>query len=1014
MSGQKKKQARLPAVPPKKKVTGIVKRARRTGGKRAASHRTERLAADRTRATPIVGIGASAGGLEAFTQLLQALPGNTGMAFVLIQHLDPEHESILTELLGKATAMPVHQVRDGILVKANEVYVIPPNANMAVLHGRLSLLPRTEIHGQHMAIDHFFRSLADDQKSQAVGVVLSGTATDGTLGLDAIKAAGGVTFAQDSESAKFDGMPRSAIAAGAVDLVLPPEQIAAELARLGKHTYLRTAPTVPSEALLPGGENDLMQAFVLLRAATGIDFTSYKRTTIQRRIARRMLLQKVDNLGQYVRYLQHHPAEVKLLSQDLLIKVTSFFRDARTFEVLQKTVFPRLLQEQAPETPVRIWVPGCSTGEEAYSLAISLLEYLQAKSEHRVVQIFGTDVDEAVIDKARSGIYPKNIALDVSPERLRRFFVKTDDGYRVSKTVREMCVFARQDVTRDPPFSKVDLISCRNLFIYFTSELQNKVLPTFHYALQPGGYLLLGSSEGIGGFADLFSLVDKKFKLYVKKSNSRRAALDVGHGDSRAVRTERAKPYVEPGASGWDPVKESDRLVLSKYGPAGVVVNADLDIVQYRGHTAAFLEPATGAPSLNVLKMVRGGLFVALRAALQKAKKTKRPVRQTDVPVSFDKAERQITLQVIPLQPPDGSGVLSYLILFEEPGHEANAAAPVGASTRPVPPAADARQSDRLRQELAATREYLEALLDEQAKANEDLRAANEEIQSANEELQSTNEELETAKEELQSINEEMMTVNQELQDRNLDLDQVNDDQSNLLSSIHIAVVMVSTDLRIRRVTPLTEQVLNLIPADVGRPVGDLRLNLNVPDLLARLGDVIRTLHSQEFETQDHTGRWYLLRLQPYKTRQNKIEGAVMTVVDIDALKRSQEQLRQAQAYAQAIVETVREPLLVLDAELRVQSANPAFYRTFQTSPAETESNLIYDLAGGVWNIASLRQLLEEVLPRNTSFANYRVDAEFPKIGRKKLVLNARRIHRDSDAAPLILLALEEVVKQVE
>ncbi|HEX9075809.1 MAG TPA: chemotaxis protein CheB [Anaerolineae bacterium] len=965
---------------------------------------------------PIVGVGASAGGLEAFTQLLRALPADAGMAFVLIQHLDPAHDSLLTELLTKATEMPVYQVEDGMPVQANCVYVIPPNTNMAILHGTLSLLPRTEIRGQHMAIDYFFRSLADDQQGQAIGVVLSGTASDGTLGLEAIKAAGGVTFAQDSASAKFDGMPRNAVTAGAVDYVLPPEQIAVELARIGQHPYLRTVLATPTDGVPAGVDSDFTKIFLLLREATGIDFAYYKRTTIQRRIARRMLLHKIDHLGHYVRYLQHNADEVDRLCQDLLIHVTSFFRDAPAFERLKQTVFPQLFQSRSPVMPLRVWVPACSTGEEAYSIAISLLEYAQDTGTNLPIQIFGTDVDESTIAKARTGLYPNNIALDVSPERLSRFFVKTEPGYQVTKSIREMCVFARQDVTHDPPFSRVDLISCRNLLIYLTLELQKKLLTVFHFALQPDGYLLLGSSESIGGFADLFKLVDKKYKLYVKKSNLRRMTPDVSRRDHASKTVDRVEPMEGARADGRDVMKEADRIVLSKYGPPGVLVNADLEILQYRGHTGPFLEPATGAPSLNVLKMARGGLLVELRSALHKAKTSQTPVRRAGLNIQSDGQVRQVNLEVIPLQSPDRSGAPAYLILFEEtvPALEAatHSSHPSGPLARAgkarKPSAAEESQSGRLRQELAATREYLESMIQDQTKSNEELQAANEEIRSANEELQSTNEELETTKEELQAVNEELMTVNQELQNRNLELDQVNDDQSNLLASLQIAVVMVGSDLRIRRVTPIAKQVLNLIPTDVGRPLGDLRLNLNVPDLSRRILQVIDTASSQEFETQDHTGKWHLIRLQPYTTRQNKVDGAVMSLVDIDPLKRSQEEIRQAQAYAEAIVETVREPLLVLDAQLRVRTANQAFYRTFQTKPEDVETRHIYDLGNGEWNIAGLRQLLEEILPRDTHFEDYRVNAEFPRVGHKQMVLNARRLSREEHATPLILLAMEE------
>ena len=977
---------------------------------RTAAVPRKRPSPPKTASFPIVGIGASAGGLEAFTQLLGALPVDTGLAFVLVQHLAPQHESMLAALLSHATKLPVHEARDGMHMVPNHIYVIPPNTNLAVLHGRLSLMPRTEGRGLHMPVDFFFRSLAADLKGRAIGVILSGTASDGTEGLRAIKAEGGLTFAQDEKSAKYDGMPHSAIAAGVVDFVLPPEGIARELARLGRHPHMALPAAAKPEEALPEGDDDLAKVFILLRAAKGVDFSFYKPTTLKRRIARRMTLQKLESLAHYVRFLRQTPHEVDALFQDLLINVTSFFREPEAFEVLKKKVFPRLLKDRPPQTPIRVWVPGCSTGEEAYSLAIALLEFLGHQGASEPMQIFATDLSERAIEKARAGVYPGGIAADVSAARLRRFFAKHDGGFQISKAVRDLCVFARQDVTTDPPFSRLDLISCRNLLIYLGPVLQKRVMPTFHYALNPGGMLLLGGSESVGGFADLFTLADSRHKLYLRKPAAHRMAFELPLPGRPEAAAEPGRPAVPAVAGGFDYQKEADRIVLGRYTPPGVVVNEDLDILQFRGQTGHYLEPAAGAASMNLLKMAREGLLLELRAALSDAKRHHAPARRPGVQVKSNGGFREVTVEVIPLRSGPAGRAGCYLVLFEEP---APAAAPPAPGTKSAKgpratPASPGKLLTQLQQELTATKEYLQSIIGDHERTNEELQSANEEILSSNEELQSTNEELETAKEEMQSTNEELTTVNDELNTRNVEVGQVNNDLVNLLNSVQIPIVILDGELRIRRFTPRAERVLNLIPTDVGRPLSDLRPNIIVPEFERLIAEVMDSLTPKEVEVQDHEGRWHLLRIRPYKTHENKIDGVILALVDIDTVRRTLAQVREARAFAEAVVETVQHPLLVLDGDLRVKTANHAFYDLFETRPEETENRFVYNLGKAQWDIAKLRELLEKILPKNSRFDNFEVDAKFPGVGRKKLILNARRIVDEGLKTESILLAIEE------
>ncbi len=966
---------------------------------------------------PIVGIGASAGGLEAFRQLLQNLPTNTGAAFVLVQHLSPTHESILPGLLARSTAMPVGEARDVEKIEPDHVYVIPSHMDLAITDGHLKLLPRATPPDWHMPIDLFFRTLAEVRGSQAIGVVLSGTASDGTLGLKAIKAAGGICLAQDPQSAAFDGMPRSAIAGGCVDTVLPPDGLAREIARLAGGSYLQEPGEGSThEVLLDAERSALETIFAVLRKATGKDLAGYKKPTLLRRIRRRMALQQIEGIADYAGYLDSHPAEAQELYQDLLINVTSFFRNPEIFAALRLDVFPRLLRDRAADAPVRVWVPGCSTGEEAYSIAICLLESLDDVAAGPPVQIFGTDVRDSAVDKARAGIYLENIASDVSPERLARFFAKVDGTFQVSKTVRDVCVFARHDLIRDPPFSHLDFISCRNVLIYLEPGVQRRVMANFRYALKPTGFLVLGSSETIVASSDLFVPVDRENRVFAPSETVARASLGPGAGAQTggAVFGVRAGAVAGEAGERGEAQREADRILLSRYVPAGVLVDESLEILQFRGDTHPYVEHGSGNASLNLSRMIQRGLLAGLRELIQEARATRAPVRRQGLTFRHGERFRSVDIEAVPVQA-RAAGKLCFLILFAET--PAAAVEPEPARLSPGLPRLETdHQLAQLERELATTQQYLQAVIEDQGTANEELQAANEEILSSNEELQSLNEELETAKEELQSSNEELSTLNEELQNRNLELGLLGDDLVNLFAGLHIPVVLLSPDLRLRRFTPAAAQLMNLLPTDVNRPLSDIRPNFDLPSLEAVILAAIETVTQIEREVQDRQGNWYSLRIRPYKTRDNRIDGAVMVLLDIDALKRGAAEVAEARDFADAIIETVREPLLVLDGELRVERANRTFYDTFRVRREETEGRFLYDLGNRQWGIPALREALRSILIGDRELQSFEVEHEFPEIGRRTMVLNARRVWRDGRGAEKILVAMEDrtEVKKVE
>ena len=814
--------------------------------------------------------------------MLRALPPQPGVALIFIPHLDPTHESAMAELLARTTRLRVRQAEDGMQVEYNALYVLPPNSDMTISDGVLHLIKREAGRGHHMPIDTFFRSLSEDQTTNAVGVILSGTANDGTLGLSAIKSCGGITFAQDIESAKYDGMPSSAAAAGVVDYVLPPDRIAEELIRIQKQPTRKS-----SSDTFEGKERLVKEIFRLLKGFSKVDFVDYKTATIQRRILRRMNINQIGDVSDYVKLLHRKPEEVEALYRDVLINVTSFFRNPDVFESLRQVVYPKILSERAASEPVRVWVPGCSSGEETYSHAISLVEMLSEMRLEVPIQIFGTDLSESAIQRARSGFYKESIANEVSEVRLRRFFHKAPGGYQISKAIRDMCVFARQNVFSDPPFSRMDLISCRNVLIYLSPVLQKKVIPIFHYALKPQGFLLVGNTEGLlGAGAEIFDLVERKSKIYQKKAAPSPVTFGLAVGTHEYLDRIQKQPQVppkddEPPKTPADVQREADRLLLTKYVPSAVVVTDNLEILQSRGKTSRFLELPTGKASLNLLKMARPGLLFELRTLLEKARQSSIPVSKDNVTVEDGGSRFSVKLEVIPFRAP-ARDQRHFLVLFEEIAG-AKPAEPRISSHQAAIELSDSRevQIEQLKQELAGTKEYLPSIIEGQEATNEELQSANEEIQSGNEELQSTNEELQTSKEELESANEELNTVNEEIQHRNQQLAQLSNDLINLLNSATIPMIMLGEDLHIRRFTPEAERVFGFGNDDVGKALTHLPLSLDLPRLERWMLDVMRDVTVKNERVQARDGTLYKLRITPYRTLENKIDGVVLALLDI-------------------------------------------------------------------------------------------------------------------------------------
>jgi len=943
---------------------------------------------------PVVGIGASAGGLAPLRQLLSSLPAQPGLAVVVVQHLDPHSESHLASLLQAHAALQVVTVADGTAVEANQAYVIQPNTNVALTDGVFSVTPRPDDRRPFYPIDHFFRSLALVHGPRAVGVVLSGSGSDGTLGLCEIKAAGGVTLAQDEETAQHPGMPASAIASGAVDLVLPPDQIAARIATLPQHPFLSGA--LAPEAAVDDG-SDFQRVISALRARSGVDFSQYRDTTIKRRTARRMLLRGFQSPAEYAKFLQTDHTEVDALYRDVLINVTSFFRDPKMFDVLKERVIPSIVADRPSDQPIRVWVPGCSTGQEAYSLAMILVE---SSGQGRPIQVFATDLGDATsLERARAGVYPENIEAEISPERLRRFFTKENSQYRVQKSLRDLCVFARQNITMDPPFSRVDLVSCRNVMIYMSATLQERLLPVFHFALNAGGVLVLGMAETVGRFGDLFDVIDSAHKIYRRRESLRRPSLTFLANDWLAGRS--GSTSAGTLAPPVDFQREADRLALGRYAPPSVLVDQNFEVQQFRGRTAPFLEPPAGQPSTSILRMAKDPLLMELRSALAEAKATKATVVREHLHVFEADRDVEFTLRILPVTVAR-SDDFRLLVLFE------TTQAPAWTGVEPSTEAgADGRDVAALRQELASTRQYLQSIVDDQEAATQELRAAHEEVLSSNEELQSTNEELETTKEELQSANEELQTVNEQFQVRNRELDVLTDDMTNFIASADLPMVTVGRDLCIRRLTPASERAFNLLPTDLGRSIAHIKFSIEVAQIEEVIETVIATVQPCEREVRDREGRWWLLAVRPYLTSDNRVDGATLMAVDIDLVRRSREVV-EARDTALAIIRTVREPLVVLDAQCRIRLANDAFYRLVGAANGSLDDRAFWDSSRSGWSDPEMRRILAAACEGRDRIENLEVRATLPPLGERTLVLNAQGILRDGQPT-LLLLAIEDV-----
>lgn len=964
-------------------------------------HLKKPVKAEKDRLFPIVGIGASAGGLEAIEGLFSNMPPQNNLAFVVIQHLAPNYKSIMADLLAKHTRMKVVEITDGVRVEPNVIYLNQPNKDVAIVKRTLYLMEPDISRAPHYHIDYFFRSLAQDQGERAIGIVLSGTGTDGTLGIKAIKSEGGVVMAQEEGQAKYSGMPSNAINTGLIDYILPVEKMSRVLMSFEGHPYFKSLKKAVSDKEIGGS---LQKILLTIRSRTGHDFSNYKQTTILRRLERRMAIHQVKNIADYLIFLRENPTEVDSLYKDFLIGVTSFFRDSDAFAFLTDKVISDIVSGKPADSVVRVWVPGCATGEEAYSIAMLLVESMEATGKRLTVQIFATDINGEAINLARQAVFPDSIASVVSSERIKRFFIKADGSYRLKKQIREMVVFAEQNIAKDPPFSKLDLVSCRNMLIYMDLALQKKIIPLFHYTLNDGGYLFLGTSESIGRFSDLFSQVSSKWKIYRRKGTVLgRTALMPEYS------------FAEGGLDRTGQVAErsvrasmrdvAERWLIDEYGPPSVLVNEQFDILYFFGRTDKYLSPPSGEPSFNILKMAREDLRYHLSSALGKAVRLNEAVVEENVRTKDGDGLHYLSIVVRPVE----KKVLekgTFMVVFEEKAAaEAPARKKKSAGTKEANPIVAS-----LEQELHSTREYLQTTIEELETSNEELKSANEELQSTNEELQSTNEEMETSKEELQSTNEELTTINSELQNKLEELSLSNNDLQNLFESTEIGTIFLDYSLRIRRHTTSVTKVFNLIPTDVGRPLGDITSRI-APDwsVISQAEDVLRTLIPKSMEVKTKDGQWFAIRIIPYRTLENVIDGLVLTCSDITAQKEAELVAEDARTFAESIIETMDEPLLVLDSDLRVVSANKAFKVYFKIDPNDMAGRLVYDIGEREWDIPALRRLLETIIPENTCIQDFEVGYESRSGERRRLRLNARRIDQRVGTRSLILLTFDEV-----
>lgn len=862
---------------------------------------------------PIVGIGASAGGLEALEQFLENVPENSGMAYVVIQHLDPTQKGMLPELLQRISKMQVFQVIDKMVVQVNCVYVIPPNKSMSILKGVLYLFEPLEIRGLRLPIDFFLRSLADDRQDRSIGIILSGMGSDGSIGLHAIKEKNGIVMIQDPSTARFDHMPRNAIDSVLADIVAPPGELPSKLMDLMEHI-----PVIKSVMETEVKDKSALEKIIiLLRSHTGNDFSLYKKNTLYRRIERRMGIHKIDRIISYVHFLQENPTEVEILFKELLIGVTNFFRDIQVWEKLKNNIFPEILSNLKDSSILRAWVPGCSTGEEAYSLAIVFKEALEKVNPHGSIslQIFATDLDNDAVETARKGLFPLNIATDVSQNRLNRFFIKTDDGYRINTEIREMIVFAQHNIIMHPPFTKIDILTCRNLLIYMDSELQKKLLRLFYYSINPDGIMLLGSSETIGTQVSLFTTVDSKLKIYKRSLNDLIPELfDFPSSFSRTKMAPIEKQTPAPLPQNIQTLAE--QLLLHHFSPPAVLVDENGDIIYISGHTGKYLEPAVGKANLNIFAMLREGLRNEFPIVFRRALQNKRQEIMHRIKVGTNGSSQTLNVTIQWIDKPDTLRGMMMVIFTDIP------------ETCPNKPGTGRKtikniEQLKLEEELQHAREEIQNTLEEMQTSQEELKSANEELQSTNEELQSTNEELTTSKEEMQSMNEELQTVNAELQSKVDDFSRVNNDMKNLLNSTDIATLFLDKELNIRRYTNQTTKIFKLIKSDIGRPFTDQVSDLVYPDLATDALEVLRTLVFIQKHISTKDGRWFSIRIMPYRTFDDRIDGLVITFINISDLKQMEVKLLDTEQTNRLLLNSASDVIIKLSADMKILEFNP-------------------------------------------------------------------------------------------
>ncbi len=951
---------------------------------------------------PVIAIGGSAGSLEALELFFGTIPPDTGMSFIIITHVNPSQKSLLPEILRKYTSMKVNFAADGVKIRPGNIYIKPSDMDFSILHGTFRLFELPLKGGLKLPIDSFFKDLAQDRKDSCAAVILSGTGTDGTLGIKEIKDNLGMVLIQDPKEAKFGGMPQSAIDTGIADYIVPVEKMPGILIN-----YYKNISEIKKEdfRLSEKDKSSLDKIYILLRKKTGQDFSQYKKNTIYRRIERRMKINLVKSISDYVLYLQNNPNEVELLFRELLIGVTEFFRDIPAFDVLKKDIFPAIYKNRANEGVIRVWVAGCSTGEEAYSIAIFFLDYIKKSNpvNRMKVQIFATDINTEAVDFARHGLYPQNIVNFIPREYITDYFLQQGNRYKIKKEVREMIIFSKQDVIYDPPLTKIDLICCRNLLIYLIPEIQAKILSVFHYSLNPEGFIFLGTSESIGTQSELFSAFNSKWKLFKRREGAKPHNIDSYYSPRpfQALMNE-TSPDGEQNKHSINFTDLIKKTLLEKFTPPCILINEQGDILYFNGKTGNYLEPATGKVNMNIFSMAREGLRYELGQGIKKVLAQKKEIMLKSLELTI--VESKIYLDII-ISPVITDMNIFLLVVFRE-------FAPVVIKEKDIVRHDHLKESQYIRDlenELKDAKENLQNTLEEMIASQEEQKSTNEELQSINEELQSTNEELMTSREEMQSLNEELMSVNSELEVKISELSESNNDLINLLNNTEIGTIYLDINLKIRRYNNSATRIVNLIGTDIGRPLSDIATNLKNDTLVEDSMEVLKKLVFKESQVQNKKNKWFMTRIYPYRTVENLIDGVVITFSDITAMKELEASLEDAGNFSKAVVEAIKDPLLILDSSLKIISANRTFYSSFKIRPLETENRYIYEIEGEEWNIPELIAKIHSSISLNNNFDNLIIKKDFHKIGLKKLKINIRPIFRENNKNKFLLLTVEEI-----